>query len=290
MTRSVVAGIDGSRDSLLAAGWAAREAALRGLPLRLVHAAPVAERDDTEPPAAYTRTQAGEDLLRRAEADLAVQHAGAEVTAQQIADEPAPALLGLADRAELLVLGARGEGGFDGLAVGSTALATADAASCPVVIVPAGRDTPGAVPKSDADIALGVDVRRVAEPPLDFAFEAARLRDARLRVVHAWSLSFAGPWAPLGVPEWDRATWEDEEVQRLSDVLDGRRHMNPEVPVLPDVVLLHPAYALVNASRQAALVVVGRRSGLRTTGRRLGPVAHAVLHHAHCPVAVVPHT
>ena len=42
MTRYVVAGIDGSRPSLVAAAWAAQEAASRGMPLRLVHAEPLA--------------------------------------------------------------------------------------------------------------------------------------------------------------------------------------------------------------------------------------------------------
>ncbi|MEV6294916.1 universal stress protein [Streptomyces sp. NPDC051896] len=62
-----------------------------------------------------------------------------------------------------------------------------------------------------------------------------------------------------------------------------------KVPVLPDVVLLHPAYALIHTSQRADLLVLGRHSSPRAAERRLGPVTHAVLHHSRCPVVIVPH-
>ncbi|MGW3149665.1 universal stress protein [Streptomyces sp. NPDC001177] len=285
MTRSVVVGIDGSRESLVAAEWAAREASLRGLQLRLVYAAPTPARSCGDGPVALTWQQTGEELLQRAKADLASRCPRVAVSGVRIADSAAAALLSASQTAELLVVGARGEGGFDGLVVGSTALATASAASCAVAIVPRNP----AAAAHDAEVCVGADVRYAAEAPLDFAFGAARLRGARLRAVYAWSLSGPAPWSAHGVPEEDRAAWEDEEVQRLSDVLQGWQDKYPEVPVLPDVVLLHPAYALVHASQRADLLVLGRRSSPRAAERRLGPVAHAVLHHSRCPVVVVPH-
>lgn len=285
MTRSVVVGIDGSRESLVAGEWAAREAALRGLPLRLVHAAPAPARDSADGPVAFSRQQTGEELLQRAKTDLASRYPRVTMHGVRIADSAPAALLSASETAELLVVGARGDGGFNGLAVGSTALATAGTASSPVVIVP--RDPAAAA--HDAEVSMGVDVRNAAEPPLDFAFGAAQLRGARLHAVYAWALPGPAPWTALGVPEEDRAAWEDEEVQRLSDVLQGWQDKYPEVAVLPDVVLLHPAYALVHASQRADLLVLGRRSSPRAAERRLGPVAHAVLHHSRCPVVVVPH-
>jgi nucleotide-binding universal stress UspA family protein len=285
MTRSVVVGIDGSRESLVAAEWAAGEAALRGLQLRLVHAAPAPARDSTDEPVALTWQQTGEELLQRAKTDLASRYPRVAMSGVQIADAATAALLSVSETAELLVVGARGEGGFDGLAVGSTALATASTASCAVVIVPGNP----AAAAHDAEVCVGTDVRHAAGPPLDFAFSTAQLRGARLRALYAWSLSGPAPWSAHGVPEEDRAAWEDEEVQRLSDVLQGWQDKYAGVPVLPDVVLLHPAYALVHASQRADLLVLGRRSSPRAAERRLGPVAHAVLHHSRCPVVVVPH-
>ncbi|MFE4418006.1 universal stress protein [Streptomyces sp. NPDC056817] len=286
MPRFLVAGIDASRESLVAAEWAAEEAARRGLELRLVHAAPAPADDIADLPVALSWQRSGEEVLGRAEAGLAAGSPGVAMSGVQVAGSAPAALLSAARTAELLVVGARGDGGFDGLAVGSTALAVARSAPCPVAVVP----RPPATALHEAEVAVGVDdVRTAAGSPLDFAFDAARLREARLRAVHAWSLAGAPLWTALAVPEEDRATWEDEEVQRLSDVLREPRERYPDVSVLPDVVLLHPAYALVHASRRACLLVVGRRASPRAAEQRLGPVAHAVLHHSHCPVVVVPH-
>lgn len=283
MTRCVVAGIDGSHESLVAAEWAAREAALRGLGLRLVHAAPPApDRDRARAPAAFSWARSGKDLLDRAEARLAVLHPHVAITGARVAGPAGAGLVAACADAALLVVGARGEGGFDGLVVGATALAAASGASCPVVMVPAQAPVP------EPEVVVGVGARRAAGPAVDFAFGAARLRGAAVRAVHAWTPPGVSPQVVLGVPEEDRGTWEDEEAQRLSDALRMWRETYPHVAVRPDVVLLHPAYALVRASRRADLLVLGRGPGPRPHTPRLGPVAHAVLHHAYCPVAVVP--
>jgi nucleotide-binding universal stress UspA family protein len=91
------------------------------------------------------------------------------------------------------------------------------------------------------------------------------------------------------VTEEDRATWEDQEVLELSDALRPWQEKYPRVSAATDLMLLHPAEALLNASRNADLLVVGRRTEPTAAEGRLGPVTHAVLHHARCPVAVVPH-
>jgi nucleotide-binding universal stress UspA family protein len=109
-------------------------------------------------------------------------------------------------------------------------------------------------------------------------------------VVQAWAFP-AESVSPrtLVVTEEDRTTWEDQEVLRLSDALRPLQEKYPRVVVGTDVMLLHPAEALLNASRGADLIVVGRRTEHLAPEGRLGPVTHAVLHHARCPVAVVPH-
>ncbi|EST18713.1 hypothetical protein M878_44555 [Streptomyces roseochromogenus subsp. oscitans DS 12.976] len=250
-----------------------------------MHAAPAPARDSADGPVAFSWQQTGEELLQRAKTDLANRYPRVAMSGVQVADSTPAALLSASETAELLVVGARGEGGFDGLVVGSTALAMANTASCAVAIVPRNP----AAAAHDADVSVGVDVRHAAESPLDFAFGAAQLRGTRLRAMHAWALAGHASWTAVGVPEEDWATWEDEKVQRLTDVLQSWRDKYPEVPVLPDVVLLHPAYALVHASQRADLLVLGRHSSPRAAERRLGPVAHAVLHHSRCPVVVVPH-
>nr|WP_309226618.1 universal stress protein [Streptomyces lunaelactis] len=100
--------------------------------------------------------------------------------------------------------------------------------------------------------------------------------------MHAWELPCpADGWMPFAVPEADRATWEDEQVQMLSDVLRPWREKYPQIPVLKDVLRFTAAAALVRESMRMELLVVGRRSPA------LGPVVD-VVRHGRCPFAVVP--
>ncbi|MGC0335882.1 universal stress protein [Streptomyces sp. SLBN-8D4] len=138
-------------------------------------------------------------------------------------------------------------------------------------------------PNRITEIVLGMDARDPAEGPLRFAFDCALLRGVRLRVVHAWRFPSCAAELPFGIPEEDRAAWEDHEVQLLSDALRPWREKYPDVQVLEDARLFPPANALVRQSADAGLVVVGRhRDG------ELGTVAMEVLRDSLGPVTVVP--
>ncbi|MBB5938404.1 nucleotide-binding universal stress UspA family protein [Streptomyces zagrosensis] len=80
--------------------------------------------------------------------------------------------------------------------------------------------------------------------------------------------------------------WEEKE---LTEVLAPWRERYPDVPVVAHVELGSAGRALLSAASTADLVVIGRRTRRSPVGTRIGSVAHAVLHHAPCPVAVVPH-
>ncbi|WP_406154879.1 universal stress protein [Streptomyces sp. NBC_00882] len=294
MSRPVLAGIDGSAHSSVAADWAAREAALRGVQLRLIHASPPLPGAAVPLPALDRLRRMGEQMLRRTVADLSDRYPDLAVRSEQADDAPASALLAAARTAGVLVVGTRGAGGFDGLVVGSVALRMAMAAPCPIVLVPQQRagalgGRPAA--RGAAQTVVGFDAHHPVSETADFAFSAAEARGAGLRVVQAWALP-ADSVSPrtLAVTEEDRATWEDQEVLQLSDVLRTWQEKYPRVTVRSDVVLLHPAEALLNTSRGSELLVVGRRSDPHAVEGRLGPITHAVLHHSRCPVAVVPHT
>ncbi|MFF8925905.1 universal stress protein [Streptomyces longwoodensis] len=162
------------------------------------------------------------------------------------------------------------------------ALALTAASACAVVLIP-DVIVPVAAPAHGAtQVILGIDARRPAELAIGFAFDAAQARGVRLRAVHAWELPACHANLPFGIPEEDRATWEDNEVQPLADALRPWRVKYPRVPVLEDVVLLDPADALLHHAEGAALLVVGRGFGG-------GPgFVHALLREARCPVAIVP--
>ncbi|MFF4585668.1 universal stress protein [Streptomyces sp. NPDC001388] len=293
MSHPVLAGVDGSERSSAAADWAAREAVLRGVPLRLFHAVPSLPGDVVPRQALDRMRHMGARVLERMAAELVDRYPDVELRGEQADDAPATALLAAARDAGLLVVGTRGTGGFDGLAVGSVALRMAAAAPCPVVLVPRRPSAFGEGTRADAgaaQVVVGFDARRPVGEAADFAFSAAEERGARLRVVQAWAFP-AEAVSPrtLVVTEGDRARWEDEEVLRLSDALRVWQAKYPRVTARTDVMLLQPAEALVNASLEAALLVVGRRTDPQAAEGRLGPVTHAVLHHARCPVAVVPY-
>lgn len=294
MSHPVVAGIDGSAHSSVAADWAAREAALRGVQLLLIHASPALPGTAVPLPALHRLRRVGEQMLQQTVADLTDRYPDLEVRSEQADDAPASALLAAARTAGILVVGTRGAGGFDGLAVGSVALRMAMAAPCPVVLVPQqhagalGEGTSAA--RGAAQAVVGFDAHHPVGETADFAFSAAEARGAGLHVVQAWAFP-ADSVSPrtLTVTEEDRATWEDQEVLQLSDAVRAWLEKYPRVTVRLDVVLLHPAEALLNASRGRALLVVGRRTDPQAAEGRLGPITHAVVHHARCPVAVVPH-
>ncbi|MCX5052213.1 universal stress protein [Streptomyces sp. NBC_00201] len=145
----------------------------------------------------------------------------------------------------------------------------------PVVFVPwAPRRLPDTV-------TVGLDARDPDGGVLRFAFEAARLRGVRLHAVHAWALpARAAARSPLPVLEEDRAEWEDQEVQLLSDALRPWRGKYPDVDVLEDVLLFEPSDALIHAAESSGLLVLGLHTG---------DTAQDVLEAAvRCPVAVVP--
>ncbi|GAA4990448.1 hypothetical protein GCM10025734_17320 [Kitasatospora paranensis] len=158
----------------------------------------------------------------------------------------------------------------------------------PTVLVPAiGGGHPG--DHGGREVVLGVDTRAPSDDVIDFAFRQAARQGAVLRAVHGWTpppvYGYAG-WVPSQV-EADQ--FRTIEAELLREALAARREKYPDVVLIEDCRPGTGASALVESSADAALVVVGRRRRPHGAGMRIGPVAHAVLHHAEAPVAVVPH-
>ncbi|WP_232838136.1 universal stress protein [Streptomyces geranii] len=167
-----------------------------------------------------------------------------------------------------------------GRPLGSLFPAAVRATERPLVLVPDGH----ASTHRSGTVLLGVDARAPSDATIGFAFDSARVCDALLHVVHAWLLPPCAAEWPFGVPEEERATWEDQEVQLLADVLRPWRERYPRVAVLEDVVLFTPAQALLHHAHSATLIVVGRKSGTEEWGE----VVRALLREAARPLAVVP--
>jgi len=288
-TRPVLVGVDGSEESLRAVEWAARQARRHGSPLRIVSA-----------PAVLPRVRAQVDLLTVANAlrGMSAQAlAAALIRTEEVAPglpvdtgllsgPPAVALAAAGRDASMLVVGARGIGGFAAMILGSVSRYVAVHAACPVIVV---RQETSAVHR---EIAVGIRETEDSTGALAFAFEEAALRDADLVAVHALPVF---PSA-LHVPGAGRGTLQaapHEEVlaeagSQLAGMLADWRDKYPAVRVRHDVVHGHPARVLASYSARADLVVLGRHGGPAPGSAGIGSVQHAVLNHAHGPVAIVP--
>ncbi|GAA4882772.1 universal stress protein [Kitasatospora terrestris] len=287
----VLAGLDGSVESTTAAGWAADQAVRRRLALRLVHVE--TWLDDAHAGAsvpADVRTLTTRMLTRTQDA-LRAAHPGLEVRADLLGGGPVVDVLVDAatdPEAELLVLGSRGIGGFEGLVVGSVGLGVTARSPIPTALVRAHGA--GHLPDPDgAPVVLGVDTRAPSAEVIEYAFREAARRGALLRAVHGWTPPPVWGYAGWVAPQAETEEFRLIEAELLSDALAGWREKFPEVAVVECSQLATGAQALVDQSSDAGVVVVGRRLRHLPLGPRLGPVGHAVLHHAHAPVLVVPH-
>lgn len=300
MSRNVTVGLDGSPESRAAAEWAAREARLRGLPLKVVHVwEPVPEPMAQAPLlGAETLQHWSEKVPRETVESLALRHPGVEMDTVQLSGRPADVLADAAEGADLLVLGSRGLGGIRGFLVGSVGLATVAHTETPVVLV---RDGEQAVDEHESDpanttaadaprrpVVLGLDPAAPDDSVIEFAFEAAARRSAVLRVVHGWNLP---PYYAHALPADPQLHEEIARAQSatLAEILRPWRQKYPDVQVTEESRSGNAAHYLVDAASGASLVVVGRKIRRNPIGAHIGPVAHAVLHHAAAPVAVVAH-
>jgi nucleotide-binding universal stress UspA family protein len=274
-TKPVIAGTDGSQESLRAVEWAAREAALRGTSLRIV-AVPALPPRMTAAPAtpgtvSYVVEQSMSQALAGAAQQAAAQQPGLAIETQLLAGAPAEVLAGAAQDAVMLVLGSRGAGGFSALILGSVSRYVATRAPVPVVV--AREETTA----GHREIVVGVRDPAQSEAALEFGFEEAALRQAQLLAVHAWSSPAPGHTeAPA------------EETSRLESAVTAWREKFPEVEARWEVVRAHPGRVLAGSSARADLVVLGRHAPGGPHAPGVGSVTHAVLSHAHGPVVSVP--
>ncbi|MEU9552045.1 universal stress protein [Streptomyces werraensis] len=300
MSRNVTVGLDGSPESRSAAEWAAREAKLRGLPLRLVHVWEPVPEPVAQAPLLGAETQAhwGERIPRETAEALRVRHPGVQVETEQIPGRPMDVLAKASKDAELLVLGSRGLSGIRGFLVGSVGMSVIAHTDTPVVLVRAGEQAADEHEKDPADmssaatayrpVVLGLDTEHPDDAVIAFAFEEAARRGAALRVVHGWNLPAHYVSSLLDAPEVG-AELGRQDAAALADVLSPWRQKYPDIEVVEESRFGSTANHVIDASRGASLVVVGRRIRRSPIGARIGPITHAVLHHATAPVAVVAH-
>ncbi|WP_372351645.1 universal stress protein [Streptomyces sp. KL116D] len=289
----VVAAVDGSDDSQRALEWALAEAARRGADLRIVHVAQYAYPLQPGVLMAGPPEPIEDPLIEELREKLAGREGLPALEFISRTGLPAAVLPEMSKEAQLVVLGSRGRGGFASLLLGSNGVAAARDSVCPVVVVPRPDrtvDSEAPVPPGPR-VVVGLQTDDPDETTLSFAFEHAARTGAKVQVVAAYpwpvlAWSAFGDFTPTAV---DQEAAERETLNFANDAVAELRKAHPEVAVDLYVAPGDAAGHLVENSREADLVVVGRhRRRFTRPAPMLGSVTHAVLLHAAAPVAVVP--
>ena len=280
-TGRVLVATSGSASSQSAITFGARTAASRGLAVELVHVVtPTIAVGPTGAAPDIEVRRAGREILRHGEALVHRVAPDVDVTSALLIGTRPDAVVDKSHDADLIVVGAPPHDLAGRLWTGSTVTGIAARAACPVAIIPA------VPPTGEAHLVLvGIKSTRHVDDLLAAAFAVANQTGSTLRIVHAWQLlSLYDNAVAERVPTPD---WELEEGRKIEGILTDLRLAYPTVPVHVDLVHGQPAHTLVEASRDADVIVISRplHGGLV---HHLGSTARAVIRDAHCPVLVVP--
>ncbi|WP_328552007.1 universal stress protein [Streptomyces sp. NBC_00358] len=287
MALPIVVGVDGSEPSLRAVDWAADEAALRGAPLRLVYASlweryegAALAQDLAKPSEQVT----AESIVRTAAQRAGSRRAELKISTDVLPEEPEYALVREGREAAALVLGTRGRSGIVEMLLGSVSLTVAARADCPVIVLRGSHDNQARA-RTHGRVVVGIGESTTDSAALNFAVQEAKLRHAPLDAVRAWRCPahettdhplLAGE--PARLHELHAGEVLEKALEDVPADVDLRRR-TVEGPA---------RRVLLDASDAADLLVVGARRDTGHLGLQLGRVAHGVLHHAACAVAVVP--
>lgn len=279
----VVVGVDGSALALSAVEWAAREAALRDLPLTIVHVMPATVTGswiDVSPEFWTARTRRAEGLVAEAlvSASKAVPAPRVPVRQKVLSTPVGPALADMSKDANMMVVGSRGLGGVPALLLGSVSSGLLHHAHCPVAVI---HDEGDSLPDTaTAPVVVGIDGSPASELATAIAFDEASRRGVGLIAVHVWGDEtddyVNGTWDSSG-------DWADET---LGERLAGWAERYPDVSVQRVVERNRPAQSLIEHAHGAQLLVVGSRGRGGFTGLLLGSVSSAVAQGARIPVLV----
>jgi nucleotide-binding universal stress UspA family protein len=282
----IVIGMDTSDGAAAALRWAVGEAEARGWTLTALLAWGLLDQHHVPPDHVFDPQYTEADALDALDAaiDAAVgAEAGLKIERRVASDLPARALVAAAEGARLLVVGARGLGGFKRLLLGSVSEQSLHHAPCPVAIVHADSHERTA---DHVRIVVGVDGSDDGQRALRWAVDEARARGGTVEVVHAWQPPFLAGY-PLDSLATGIDAFEDTARTVMERALEGVDVAGLGRPVQQTLRPARPASALLDAAEDADLVVVGSRGIGGFRGLLVGSVSLQVARHSPCPVVVV---
>ena len=285
----VVVGVDGSDESWAAVRAAAWEAEHRRQPLTLLHGyferLPYAAYGRSPSPDVAEEALAGaRNLLATTANQVRDLHSELSVHTRLAAGGGAGMLVQASREASLIVVGARGHGGFAGLSIGSAAAQTAAYAACPVLVV-RGRDTTDAV--APGPVIVGVDGSPHDNAAIAFAVEEADLRGVPVIGVHVWWFPLETAVLPMLPNPYQSGELRDEAELVVADAMALAAATHEGQVEQRAIQAANPSAALIEQSAHAGLIVVGCRGRGGFASLVLGSVSRDLVGHADSPVAVV---
>ena len=288
----VVVGVGHPENSLSSLTWAFAEARRRVTELDVVHAwvlphdvSPVGLPGPAVDAALFEAhaKKVLDDAIAQVPADL--RGAVRVVRPVAVQDRPGKALLEASSDADLLVVGSRGHGAISGL-LGSVSHQCVHHATCPVAVVPPSWP----LERVPTRIVVGVDGSAGSARALRWALDEAERWVSALVVVHSWYTPYpVAPWGVVVTPR-DRDLFEKGGRELIGDMVDLAVADGASRPSSMTVMPIEDASgpALVHASTDADLLVVGSRGRGGFAALLVGSTSLHCLHHANCPVVVVP--
>lgn len=140
-------------------------------------------------------------------------------------------------------------------------------------------------------IVVGVDGSKTSRAALRWAIEEAESHGSSVEAVHAWHQDvYIGGAYGFDASVIDPTIYRDAGERLLEAVVDAEDESGLASPVRRMLANGPPALALLDAAKGADLIVVGSRGRGGFGGLLLGSVSQQVVHHAPCPVVVIPPT
>jgi nucleotide-binding universal stress UspA family protein len=284
----LLVGVDGTEGSVEALRWAAHEAARRSWPLHVMTCAelPVAVEagligSGGTTGLAMDSIVTDHEAVNQRAVDVARSFGlEVEVSGETVLGSPGYALVGAAHAEDLIVVGATAHPGRLADVLGSVATLITHRAHCPVVVVH-GSDRRDAL---IGRIVVGVDGSDGSQAALDWAIDEAMCCDAELVLVHGWSYPYQGPRTGISEPRDDMRL----DAMRTLEACGFRvREIAPALRCHSIISEQSPAKAVIDAGKDADLVVVGSRGHGGFAALLLGSVSRTVLQHAQVPVVIV---
>jgi nucleotide-binding universal stress UspA family protein len=271
----IVVGYDGKPQSIAALAWAAKLASLQGgtIVATTIIDPREAPRGVAWPESYWTEI---EDKAR----EVCARWPDVRFGTERHTGHLVPRLVRTAHDSSMLVVGSKGHGLVGEILLGSVSQSAARHAAVPVVVVRTPQN-----PESGR-IIVGADGSEPSARALEFACDMARLTGDKIVALRAWhpATVVADRYGYMPPPTTD--TIDDAEAA-LGRAVDDVRTAHPEIAIEGEIFYGAAERGLIDASSNAAMVVVGSRGHTAVGETLIGSVSKAVLHKAHCPIAVV---